>query len=155
MNNWLHVLPWNLTHWWTMSQIVIILALLLILCLFFFKEHINVCAKYLVECPNACGEIIPREKVRCSVLDPSDWGGRGGGGVTVYTGDTRLMENIYKLLDAVKFDMKNYADWIIHITRKHNSIIITVLLIIRNTLKLNMYFLVFRGNCRIWRDAFF
>ena len=31
------------------------------------KEHLNVCAKYPVECLNACGEVISREKVRSQV----------------------------------------------------------------------------------------
>ena len=63
-----------------MSHVIALVALLLILCLFFPKEHINVCLKYLVECPNICGVEIQREKVRCSVPDP-DPQMEGGGGV--------------------------------------------------------------------------
>lgn len=29
-----------------------------------FKEHIDECKKYEVECPAACGVVFPREKVR-------------------------------------------------------------------------------------------
>ena len=66
-----------------MSHVIALVALLLILCLFFPKEHINVCLKYLVECPNTCGVEIQREKVRCSVPDPDlqvEGGGGGGAG---------------------------------------------------------------------------
>ena len=64
-----------------MSHVIALVALLLILCLFFPKEHINVCLKYLVECPNTCGVEIQREKVRCSVPDPDPQMEGGGGGV--------------------------------------------------------------------------
>ena len=64
----------------TMSHVIALVALLLILCLFFPKEHINVCLKYLVECPNTCGVEIQREKVRCSVPDPDPQMEGGGGG---------------------------------------------------------------------------
>ena len=66
-----------------MSHVISLVALLLILCLFFSKEHINVCLKYLVECPNACGEVIQQEKVRCSVPDPDLQMEGGGGGAGV------------------------------------------------------------------------
>lgn len=80
---------------------------------FFSKEHINVCAQYPVECSNTCGEVILREKVRCllwktlKLLLLEDiarehafyLGNRinyfmSNICLTVYTGDTQLMENM-------------------------------------------------------------